>query len=371
MRRPLWTRSGATLPSGFAAFLALGASAAAWGAALPWLRVRYDLGTGGGEEVISAYNLGALVAILTCGLLSRRLRPRPVLAGALIALGGGLTAAALAPTWGFLLVSAVVGGVGFGGSVLVLNTGYAAGPRGVVMVNLVNAVFGVGAIAAPLLVAEWDLPAVLAAIACAAVVALPVVAGPVGAHTPTPPVDRATVVAIAPFAVIGFLYAGVETSAGAWVSTHLTWTGTDPAAAARMTALFWAGLAVGRLLIPLVARGPEVIVPASFLLATAGLVIAVNPTLAPVGYTLTGLGLAPIIPTALVWLARITPHAHLAGSALLTSSMLGNVIHPALVGTVTTRDHPATIPLAITTYATLGVLAALWTSRHRPIPSAT
>ncbi|GAA3039406.1 MFS transporter [Actinokineospora globicatena] len=360
--RPLWT-----LPSGFAAFLALGASAAAWGAALPWLRVEYGLGPIGGEEVISAYNLGALVAILGCGLLSRRLRPRPVLAGSLIALCGGLVAAALAPTWGSLLVSAVVAGVGFGGAVLLLNTAYASGPRGVVLVNLANAMFGVGAIAAPLLVAATDLPVVLLSIAGTALVALPVVAGPLGVHAPTPPVDRATVVLIAPFAVIGFLYAGVETSAGAWVSTHLTWTGTAPDTAARMTALFWAGLAVGRVLVPLVARRPEVIVPVSFAVATAGLLVATNPALAAVGYALAGLGLAPIIPTALVWLARLTPHAHLAGSALLTSSMLGNVIHPVLVGTLTTRDHPATIPLAIATYAALGLITALWTARHRAL----
>ncbi|GAA2966399.1 MFS transporter [Actinokineospora diospyrosa] len=360
MRRPLWT-----LPSAFAVFLALGASAAAWGAALPQLRQRYDLGPTGGEEVISAFNLGALVAVLGCGLAARYLPPRPTLAGLLAAFGCGLVGAAQAPNWGFLLVSALVAGVGFGGVALHLNTTYAAGPRGVLLANLVNAMFGVGAIAAPLLVAGLSASTALMSIAAVVALSVPLVSGAVRERPPTPPVGRATVVLLAPFALIGFLYAGVETSAGAWAGTHLTWTGTAPDTAARLTALFWAGLAVGRLLVPLVATRPAVIVPTAFAVTTAGLLLATHPPLAVVGYAIAGLGLAPIIPTALAWLAHLTPHAHLAGSALLTCSMLGSALHPLLVGLVASPQHPTTIPLALTTYAVLGLLAALWTARHR------
>ncbi|MBM7776125.1 fucose permease [Actinokineospora baliensis] len=361
MRRPLWT-----LPSAFAVFLALGASAAAWGVALPRLRETYDLGPTGGGEVISAFNLGALVAILGCGVAARHLPPRPTLAVLLAAFGCGLVGAAQAPNWTFLLVSALVAGLGFGGVALHLNTTYASGPRGVLLVNLVNAMFGAGAIAAPLLVAGFGVSTALMAIAAVVVLSVPLVAEAGGTPPPTPPVGRATLVLLAPFALIGFLYAGVETSAGAWASTHLTWTGTAPDTAARLTALFWAGLAVGRLLVPLVATRPAVIVPAAFAVTTAGLVVATQPPVAVIGYALTGLGLAPIIPTTLAWLAALTPHAHLAGSALLTCSMLGSAVHPLLVGLIATPDHPVTIPLTFTTYAVLGLAAALWTARHRP-----
>ena len=83
------------------------------------------------------------------------------------------------------------------------------------------------------------------------------------------------------------------------------------AAAASWTAGFWAAITVGRLLaIPLALRlSAPVLAAGSLLLAAVGLCLAHVSAFAPVAYTLTGLALGPVFPTALAWLAQAAPGA--------------------------------------------------------------
>ncbi|WP_018682930.1 MFS transporter [Actinokineospora enzanensis] len=367
MRRPL-------LPviAAFGLFVAFGLVAGGWGAALPFLRARFDLGETGGGSVISAYNLGALVAILGCGLAERVLPPRLTVAALVSVYAGGLVCAGLAPSWPVVLIGAVVAGAGYGGLGLHLNTSFARGPRGVLMVNLLNAAYGVGAILGPMLVAvtapvdvRWTLLSIAALIA----LCLPVM----GSATSLPEHDGGgTVSALQlalPFAVVTFLYAGLETSAGAWISTHLTWIGTDPDAAARWASLFWAGLAVGRIVLPLVVTHPTRLILTGFATAVLGLLLATQPSLAVAGYIVTGLGLAPIIPTILAWVAGSTTRGGFANSIVLMSCMAGNVVYPGIMGAAVDPDSPVRIPLLLAGFAALGLIAAVWVARVRPARS--
>ncbi|WP_051386375.1 MFS transporter [Actinokineospora inagensis] len=358
--------------AGFLVFVAVGMVSASLGAGLPFLRARYGLGPAGGGSVISAYNLGALAAVLGNAVLGRFV-PRGVAAvGPLVAFGVGCAGMVLAPGWAVVLGAAVVGGAGFGGLVVHLNTVFARGfgARGVLMVNLLNAAFGVGAVIGPLLTSAVGglgvrLPLALGVVF--AVVAVPATRLTAPGEPTTHP-TRSDLTAALPFAVIGFLYAGLETSVGAWESTHLTWTGTAAGDAARLTALFWTGLAVGRVVIPAALHRlrPSALVCGGLAGATAALATAMNPDLAVVGYALAGFALAPVFPTTLAWMAPHTPRAQLANSVVVMGCMLANAVQPAVVGVLADPDTPSRIPLTLTGFAALGLVAALLTARYSP-----
>ncbi|PPK65404.1 fucose permease [Actinokineospora auranticolor] len=351
----------------FGAFLAFGAVVAGLGAALPFLRDHYDLGPTGGGAVVSVFSLGALVAIAGCGIADRLLPPRATMSGLLAAFVLGLTAAGLAPSWPLLLVAVALTGIGYGGLAVHLNAAFARGDRGLLMINLLNATFGAGAVLGPVVVAvvaRFDVRWFFLIVALLAALCYPVVRCDVAQETDDSATGvRTTLLAALPFALIAFLYAGVETTIGAWESTYLTWTGIPAESAAGLTALFWAGLAVGRVIIPFLARRPAVIVLTGFAVAAAGLGLAAVPGLAVAGHAVAGLGLAPVIPTVLAWLVTRTSRARLATSAVILCSMLGGAVHPSVIGALANAEAPAGIPLSIGTYAVLGLLATVWAAR--------
>jgi FHS family glucose/mannose:H+ symporter-like MFS transporter len=373
------TQGKLRIAAAFVLFIALGATTASLGAALPFLRDRFGLGPGDVGAVISAYNVGALVAIVGCGVTERFLRPRPTMVVAHAAFVVGCAGMTLAPAWPAMVASSAVAGLGYGGLVLHLNTAFARGfgSRSVLMVNLLNAAFGAGAVLGPVLtsaVTQLGVRLPLLVGLMLATLAWPatqcILLPPPRPVTPGRTGLRTALLAVLPFAAIGFLYAGLETSIGAWESTHLTWTGSAPGTAARLTALFWAALAIGRIVIPaaLPRWRPPVLVCAGLMVATAALALTTQPDLAIAGYTIAGLALAPVLPTTLAWMASTTTRAQLANSIVLTSCMLANAIHPAIVGALADATAPSHIPITLTAFAALGLLAALGTARLRRHP---
>jgi FHS family glucose/mannose:H+ symporter-like MFS transporter len=278
--------------SAFLMFAVLGAATAALGAVVPMLRQEP-----GGESVvgllIGIYNSGALAATLLGGAALRATRTLAAAAVLLVAAISGFAGIALAPTGPPLLVAAAVAGFGYGGLVLALNTAFSTryGQRGVVMVNALNAAFGVGAIAGRLAIGSTLGPTTVfllaaAAIALAAGAARLVHVAPscsepdpdaVSADHPAP--GKRTVWM---FALLGLLYAGLETSSAAWISTHLVAQEGDAATAARLTSLFWGGLAAGRLVIPRLTRAaPTTLVTRCLIGATVALALTAWPLSPP------------------------------------------------------------------------------------------
>jgi FHS family glucose/mannose:H+ symporter-like MFS transporter len=350
----------------FVLFFVLGVVTAGLGASLPGLRRTYDLGEQGGGWLVSAYSLGALTAILTCGIgrfpQRSALRVLPAVF-ALGALGMGV-----AGSWVWFCAATVVAGTGYGGLVLYLNSLVARGfgERSFLMLSLVNAVFGVGAILGPLAVSFAGVHLFLAAglltLTSVGIGTLPAApsatTGPGRLHGARPQIILA-------FLGLGFLYAGLETGTGAWAATHLDWTGHSASDAARLSALFWVGLATGRFVIsPLVgARAPRDLVRVALLAAAVSLLIATQPDTAPFAYAACGLALAPVFPATIQWIAQNVEDNHTANAMLLTATLAGSVVLPALVGALTRPATPATIPLTIACLAVLAIGTAHLLSR--------
>ena len=59
-----------------------------------------------------------------------------------------------------------------------------------------------------------------------------------------------------------------------------------------------------------------------------------NSSAAPIAYIVTGLAIAPVFPTGLVWLAQLRPGDSRATSWMFPATMVGGGIIPAGIGIV-------------------------------------
>ncbi|MFI0980198.1 MFS transporter [Streptomyces sp. NPDC021093] len=367
---PVLARS--TTVSAFVLFFTLGATTASLGASLPLLTEHF--GTGHDvSRIVTWYNLGALVAVALLGLLGRRLPPRTAI-GALLALFVvGAAGMAASPTWTGFAVSGAVCGSGYGGLALMLNTAFAHGFAGnsVVMVNRLNAVFGVGAILGPMgvgAVGRWNIQlfplvagvlalACLAAYRCGAALSFP-------RHTSAGArqgKDELTRLRLGVFLAIGLLYAGLETSIGAWQTTQLVWSGWSESSAAQAGAGFWGGIALGRLIIPYLAKRLPVrlAIPLYLAAALGALLAAAVPYAAVFAYPLAGIALAPILPTLITWISHTAAVPQRATSLLTLSCMLGNTVVPACMAITAQSGRPATVALSLAAVCALCLGTAL------------
>jgi fucose permease len=343
---------------------AVGLLLSLYGPALPELRAAFGVGGGGSALVLSAHFAGAMTGITWWGL-ERRLAPWTWLTVAVALLVLGAAGVAFAPAWAMVLAAAFALGVGFGVVVVEINVLFTDGfgERATAMLNLLGACFGAGAVLGPLTVAAtggYRLP--FCAGALLAVVALALTRDlPRTARAAAPTTGRPSAVVVAGFVALTALYVGVESGIGGWETTSLRDGGTGEAAAASWTAGYWAALTAGRLLaIPLALR---VTAPAlaggSLLLAAAGLGLAHVPGFAPAAYTLTGLALGPVFPTALAWLGQAAPGARGATALVFAAANLGGVVVPVVIGRLVDASSPAAIPTTVLAVALACLVATM------------
>ncbi|MEU7060691.1 MFS transporter [Streptomyces sp. NPDC046197] len=365
----------AAVVSAFCVFFVLGALTASLGASLPYLKQEFGPGHQVGR-IVSFYNFGALTATALIGLLGRRARPRPTITVLLAVFAAATAGMAVSPGWAWYLFAATVAGLGYGGLVLTLNTAFARGfgDNSVVMVNRLNAVFGIGAILGPLATGRTDIR-LLSLAAC--LLALPCVLvrrmGAVLEHPGLPRADdapsrlRRPSAVMVLFLVTGLLYAGLETSIGAWQSTQLQRSGWSLQAATMAASGFWAGMAVGRLVVPQLTKrlAARTSVPLYLVTALGALLLAAVPHLAIAAYPLAGLCLAPVLPTVIAWTSGVADVPQRATSVLTLCCMVGNTSVPAVVETLTDTRPSAAIPLTLAGFCALCLLFAVLARRAR------
>jgi fucose permease len=345
----------------FVLFLVMGVLVAAMGAALPRLRTQFH-DPMGLDTLVSLYSLGACVAIVGCGVIRRWVGPVRLITSGQIVLAIGCVGMAVARDWPGFLASAVIAGLGAGVLMLYLNTAVARGfgAKAVVAVNVLNAGFGIGAVLGPIIIGALDRSGIRLVAGVAAISVLGCLAarsaGRVLPERPTPPGSgphRPSGITAsarwAPIVAVGFLYAGVELSVGAWEASYLTWNGYAATTAASWVAAFWGGLAVGRLVLPaLLARlVPHRAIQLYLLAAVVAVMVTLIPSAAPIGFALVGLAFGPILPTTIVWLSRTADRPEKANSWLFTATLLGNAVVPALVATIADEGRARVVPLAV------------------------
>lgn len=136
------------LAAGVATFVLMGAAQSLLGAALPVFATGFALTKAQSGLLVSAFWVGCTAAVAFMYLRGQGIGPRHALA--LMAAGSGVIAAG--PGWSLTLLGSAVFGAGYGMATVVFNPRVltAFGRHGTAMLSLLNATFGIGAIAAPL-----------------------------------------------------------------------------------------------------------------------------------------------------------------------------------------------------------------------------
>lgn len=349
--------------------LGIGALQAMYGPAFPGLIERYGVGVDAVGSTVVLNFAGSFVATVASSVLLVRVGYRPVLIGAGATMTSGVLLAALAPTWTWLLIGAAFAGLGFG----LLNVGFnllvarVFAPNAAPILNLLSAVFGVGAVLGPVAVGAAGGSLRLPFVALALVVgAATVLSFRVPEPVAAPPAKSAPLpwLAAIGFVILYALYVATESGVASWETVHL-----EPSLGARsaafMTSVFWIALTIGRLAaIPLSARiQPRTLVLVSTAAGLAALSAAHVTSFAPVAYALAGLALAPVFPTTLAWIERVFPRRseRIVPLALAVANV-GPVVGTAAIGAWVARSGPTVIPTALSGIVAglLVVVALLW-----------
>jgi len=337
------------------------------GPLIPVVRDDNGLSAATAGLLVSGFFAGSMVSIAVGGALSEQWARRHlvVVPGALVVLGGaGL---AVRGPWPVPLIAVVVAGLGFGGLVLVVNTAMASHPgrRGVTLANLVNGAFSLGAVAGPALVSVTrgiGYSVIFLGLAVAVLLTLPARdLGAVAGLRPdaAPGGGRGTVLLL--FCALLCCYAGLETGLSSWETVHLEAHGHSPGAASALTSLFWLGMAVTRLATPVLAArlaAPAIII-AALSAAFVALALIALPGTAPAGYLLAGMLAGPVFPTALAWNAASLPNPRRGNAAVITASMVGNVVLPAAIGYTMQATTDLLLPALVAVPVAAGLAIAV------------
>ncbi len=354
--------------SGFWAFIFIGITQAMYGPAFPLFRAKYGVSDAQLGLIVSLHFIGAFIAILLAGFLIGRFGYRLVLLSSTVLTIIGSLGVAFSPAWLLSLMAAFILGLGFGGIDIGMNIlfGQGFGARGAAALNLLNAMFGLGAVIGPLLVAVFlpvglSWPFVVSALAATLLLfLLGRTEMPTGRQPSSSGGGGALLLSLFGFIVLYFVYVGSEAGAGSWIATHLA-PSYGEAKAASFTALFWGALMVGRFLaVPLTIylKSSRLVIFTAVLAVTA-FALAHILSLAPYAYALAGLFLAPIFPTGLAWLQEVFPdRAARATSLAVAFASLGGVVFPSLIGVLVATSSSAIIPTALMTLTLLCALVA-------------
>ncbi|NDU99556.1 hypothetical protein [Pseudoroseicyclus tamaricis] len=348
------------LVTGGIGFTLIGALPALYGLALPvWSEQHGPWGAG---LVIGVHGLGCTLAVLAglFGLLRLTLRL------SFVALLAGTLGLALSPGWWGILCGALVAGIGFGGLSVVVNRRFLTefGPRGPGMVGLVNAVFGLGAIAAPaaLLLAGGRPGPVYLGLAAIALVTLPLVRPALrrpNAPTGVPPLHAGRL------SVLCFIFASavLESGLAGYGPTALLSLGMEASSVALATSGFFAAFLAGRLALYWVAQRtrPELVLAAGLFGTAAALGLASAGLTAP-GFIAAGAAVGIQFPAFYVWATSVLGPDERLSSAPLIGGLAGSTLGPfALAPILGAWGGPLLFPVlaAVGLVAGLALLASL------------
>jgi MFS transporter, FHS family, glucose/mannose:H+ symporter len=375
-------------------FVAAGMATTLLGPVLPALSQRWSVTDAQIGLVFTVQFLGTVtMSALSSALVIRMGGGRVMLVGfVLLAAGiGGLTVAPWEPG----LAAILCYGLGLGLVLPTTNVLIAAASPGreASAVSLVNVSWSGGAVAWPVLVAyagggqRVGLPLAVLALVMALMASRLVLTARHGAadgstavssamairalnrggELPALPADHGHEIAIlvATFGAMLFFYAGVESAIGGWVAEHVRRIENDRAGRLWTIApmVFWAALAMGRLVTPLVLRGlaePRVLVVALtvVLAASTGLTIAASVPQALVAAAVVGLALGPVFPITFVDLTHtLGPRRPGVVGPVYAMATIGSAVLPWLVGFCSTRFGTLRAGLVVPVVSAIAMIA--------------
>lgn len=282
----------------------------------------------------------------------------------------------------FPIVVVAFGGLGLGLGSAMTSTNMLFGRlypnRRGAKLALLNFSWSAGAVACPLVVTQFPSHAGsgaafgLLGIFAAPFALLPLSAAGIGLRAPAHFVPSHTGVkegaTIPFFALLAFLYVGMEASVGNWMSTYATRaTSWKLAGSSLAVALFWATLLLGRALTPaMLSYLTERRLYRGSLVAVIGgmslLLAAHSPVILLAGSALTGFALAPLFPLILSLFLEEIGESRNAGWVFGVAG-LGGATLSWLTGTVSSETGSLRVGLMVPAAAALLMMAMIWWRR--------
>ena len=330
-----------TTLTGLFSFTLMGGAQALYGPSLAGFTTAFALSRGSAGLIVSAHMAGALLGVLSAIPLERHplARWRVGIAVSLLTLGALL--AGLAYSWALTLVGAFTIGLAYGALTIGINSLFAVGygERSPAMVNLVNAIFGIGAMLSPLLIVLFvERPQasfmVLAAVsACLIPFAFMMDDRLTNTTQPTEARSNPLLIAFIGFLALGV---GVEVSTIGYAATYLIFTGLSLTDAATVTSLFFVAYTVSRLVaVPLSLKvSAAQLMMASLVLTVLLLLLAMVPPFAPVSIALLGASLALFFPNSFTWLSRELGVSGKGTVFVVAGALIGGTVVPAVLARI-------------------------------------
>lgn len=333
MSEPQAGRS-ALLAAGVATFVMMGVGQSLYGPTLPIFGRLFGRDPSQTGLVIAAHWTGCALGIAAMFLRGERIGPR--LALSIMALGA-LGVASLAGWWA-ILGSAFVFGVGYAMATAVFNPRVliAFGPRGPAMLSLLNACFGLGAIAAPLLFlqlgsdprAAFLITAALAALICL----MP------GAAAKPPRSGAALKTGFRPsWPILGFgaVAIGLEASLIGLGPTALIAAGQPEDTAATLLSAFFVVFLAARIGLTFTAHlVPSFPLFLAAMIATAVLGLIGALVTAPWAYVLMGAPAGVFFPSYFVTAARRMAEDPRVPPTIIGAGLVGGIFAPLILSRV-------------------------------------
>ncbi len=346
------------------AFLAVGLFQGAIGPVLQDLARQTNSNAVAASGMMTAVVFASLSAQSIAVLLLKKVGHRPIMVVGMIFFLCGISGVAVSTSLTWLLIAAACKGVGDGVLLLLGNVLAAEASKGAGPLNLVNAMFGVGAIVAPALTSAamlatgsgisglWVSPMAMAVAFVLLTVWRPTLSIPAddaeaiadAVHSAgKSPVLKSRLVWLV--SALALLESGIEASVGIWLPTLLSQsTDLSLTSASMVLSWFWFLLTASRFVAAWASRKFSslsilafavalCIAGCALLLASA---ISGNTALAIAAVTFLGPGLGPVLPSALSILRNSYPrNAGAAAGIAFGATNLGAGVVPPLLGVVT------------------------------------
>lgn len=324
----------ALLITGIFSFVLMGAGQSLYGPALPAFARDLGLTLSQAGWLVSAHWVGCMLGVAFMFRFGAWVTPRVTLA--LMAAGAGLIATD--PGWWGTVAGALVFGAGYGCATVVYNPRVLAafGERGPSMLSLMNAVFSLGAIAAPLvfvsLGSQPNLMFGIVALGCAAVC---LVAGAAGKA------DGAAAGQTTPYRIhwgilgFGMIAIGLEACLIGLGPTALIRAGETEDQAAKLLSLFFVAFLAARVGLVFAARYlPSFTL---FALAIGGAAIAaIGAALgsAAVFFVVLGISAGLFFPSFYVTASRKMGTDRRVAPTIIAAGLVGGILSPVVMGAV-------------------------------------
>lgn len=374
-------------------FLLLGIVMTFVGPMLPILAGRWSLTDSQSGSLIFAQFFSSMFGMLVSGELVQRWGYRFTLILGAALMGSGMALLASGP-WLLGIVAVCVLGIGYGltspaGN---LRTAEINPANSAAALNVINAVWGIGAMSSPFLVAiaqrEHHPSYFLHGTAAALLILILILALSrfvPDTHAQAKDVTPAHSLWKSPLLLLicalFYIYVGAETSFGAWIATYARRIDSRAHAFATVTpSFYWGALLAGRALAPLALKYTRATVVARTgltiaMLGAFSLVAAHQITLLVLGAALAGLGLASIFPISVSLLPGwFGDSARRASGAVFASGNMGGASVPWFMGLVSTHYSSLRLAFLIPLLSVVAMLVFYTTdsaSRGRELRSGT